>query len=647
LIRDYSDRVIHFDVAGKELARTKLPWRTDATLSPSGHIAFFEYRDGWVLRVRDAGGKQVFGISLGRDRYTSTLALSPDGKRVAIGLRDPVRIKVWDTTTGKKLYSVEADLYASPVCFSNDGKALLSRDRKVWKLDVETGKRHVDFASPDLVKAAAFSPDGKRVVVGCGDATLRVYDSARGTRLNADNEAEGHLQAVAFSPDSKLLLAGGHDGVVRLWDVKTGRVVKRLLAGKLDPHSYVRAIAFSRDGKRAAAVGSYRPGIVWDVASGKVLHRIELFNRAPRAVVFSADGETLFGGGVSIGRGSSVFRWDLKKDKELPEIGPEGSRYRPVIIEHLQLSRDGKTLVAQDIFGATVFLDAVSGKELRKFKLPSRCAQLTSDGKRLVGVNGTGKFEFYDSADGKLVRSWQGVPVGDVRLSPDDKLVAGTTGLLLRVWETASGRPSRPVVSDTGAFGAVAYSPDGKWLAACDGASVILYQTRALRRVPVYRLTADQWRWCWEEVGDKHTFSDAMGLLSAAGDTWVPLARKLLTRPPVDAKRATKLIEVALGKDRVASENAVAELVKLGEGVRHLIDNALKAERDAGAWLRLFAVRRRLPGPDETEESVRAPRIVSLLRQLDSQRARALLADIAGGRFGNVWRDAAKVKERQ
>jgi len=55
-----------------------------------------------------------------------------------------------------------------------------------------------------LVSSVAFSPDGKQVVSGSGDRTIRLWDATTGASLQT---LEGHsdlVSSVAFSPDGKL-----------------------------------------------------------------------------------------------------------------------------------------------------------------------------------------------------------------------------------------------------------------------------------------------------------------------------------------------------------------------------------------------------------------------------------------------------------
>ena len=70
------------------------------------------------------------------------------------------------------------------------------------------------------VRSVAFSPDGRTLVSGSSDGTVRLWDVT--TRQQIGDPLNGHddvIRSVAFSPDGKTLVSGGADGTARLWDV--------------------------------------------------------------------------------------------------------------------------------------------------------------------------------------------------------------------------------------------------------------------------------------------------------------------------------------------------------------------------------------------------------------------------------------------
>jgi WD40 repeat protein len=78
------------------------------------------------------------------------------------------------------------------------------------------------------VWSVAFSPDGKQVVSGSHDKTVRLWDAVIGALLYT---LEGHsdmVDSVAFSPNSKQVVSGSRDKTVRLWDAITGVLLQTL-----------------------------------------------------------------------------------------------------------------------------------------------------------------------------------------------------------------------------------------------------------------------------------------------------------------------------------------------------------------------------------------------------------------------------------
>jgi WD40 repeat protein len=67
------------------------------------------------------------------------------------------------------------------------------------------------------IRSVAFSPDGKRIITGSDDSTVRVWDAATGRELLSLKGHIGTITSVAFSPDGRRIATGGTDGTVRVW----------------------------------------------------------------------------------------------------------------------------------------------------------------------------------------------------------------------------------------------------------------------------------------------------------------------------------------------------------------------------------------------------------------------------------------------
>jgi WD40 repeat protein len=111
----------------------------------------------------------------------------------------------------------------------------------------------------------SFSPDGKRIVSGSLDNTLKVWDAQTGQETLT---LEGHssvVTSVSFSPDGKRIVSGNWDKTLKVWDAQTGQETLTL-KGHSDN---VNGVSFSPDGKRIVSGGGYRTAVFLNRRRGR------------------------------------------------------------------------------------------------------------------------------------------------------------------------------------------------------------------------------------------------------------------------------------------------------------------------------------------------------------------------------------------
>ena len=163
-----------------------------------------------------------------------------------------------------------------------------------------------------------FSPDGRRLASASNDGTVRVWNW-NATRLGPNPEepivtldprvSYGFGERVQFTPDGRGLVTGGEERTVKIWDSATGGVLHTLRGHTGD----VLCVAVSRDGRWVASAGEDTTVRLWDASSGKPLLKLRGHTGLVSSLAFSPDGKRL----VSGSRDHTLKVWDLRRFDEL------------------------------------------------------------------------------------------------------------------------------------------------------------------------------------------------------------------------------------------------------------------------------------------------------------------------------------------
>ncbi len=147
------------------------------------------------------------------------------------------------------------------------------------------------------LNAAAFSPDGTRIVTASGhpDDTARVWDTKTGAELLTLKGHAGPVLAASFSADCTRIATAGWDGTARLWDAKTGKEVLTL-------KGHTGAVSFSTDGTRVVTAGLDGKARVWDAKTGAEVLTLNGHRNRVLTVALSPDGTRVVTGSGSIAK---------------------------------------------------------------------------------------------------------------------------------------------------------------------------------------------------------------------------------------------------------------------------------------------------------------------------------------------------------
>ena len=183
--------------------------------------------DDHLIKLWDKNSGLFFHDFEGYEEGVNSVVFSPDGSLVlSASLYDKFSIRLWETKTGKMLKTLgEPYLRTNCIVFSPDGTLIASGEMgdqhnnslKLW--EPKMGNLIISFKCGVDVKAIAFSPEGTSVLSGHSEFEPRlVHWDLLGNILNVFEGNTASALSLAFSTDGKFIVCGSSDNSIKLWD---------------------------------------------------------------------------------------------------------------------------------------------------------------------------------------------------------------------------------------------------------------------------------------------------------------------------------------------------------------------------------------------------------------------------------------------
>ena len=454
-----------------------------ARLTPNDSL-FIGENGGSILEVNVPNGEEVARYKLELPSSIDTVTgidVDSDERYLACaaGLQRG-SVVVWDRDDGSVAFSRTDMPGRCQATFAADGSLIVaaSKPARLEIHNIEEGKcERTATLDADHCYTLDVSPDRTRLAISVYEdrgeernSRIELWDIGQWSRIWTLNVPGLYVRALEFSPDGKRLIAGTFDGTIRLIDASNGvvRRVKRAHSGE------VSSLAFSSNGQRFASSGTEGNVLVWNASAFEESNheRMKWKNPAYLAGASLLDNKTA----VFADKTGTVRRWDLDQNDVRTYFHVDYHLEGDAV--HLATSSDGRRIVVtrghwprQDLPAKVEVVDAESGETHSEYELPNgtiySISSFSPDNQFLAVCSGH-EAVIFDVNAKEMVRELEcGNLVKATAFSPDGKWFAcASTDGITQLYEVPTFSGCRKYQTDARLCEFVDFSPDSRYFVA-------------------------------------------------------------------------------------------------------------------------------------------------------------------------------------
>ncbi|XP_028134206.2 actin-interacting protein 1 [Diabrotica virgifera virgifera] len=244
----------------------------------------FLYTNGNSVIIRNIENPSISDVYTEHSCQVNVAKYSPSGFYIASGDQSG-KIRIWDTVNKEHILKNEFHPIGGPIkdiAWSPDNQRMIvvgeGRERFGHVFMSETGTSVGEISGQSKpINSCDFRPARPfRLITGSEDNTIAIFEGPPFKFKMTKQEHSRFVQAVRYSPSGNLFASAGFDGKVFLYDGTSSDLVGEVGA---PAHSGgVYGVAWSPDGKQLLTASGDKTAKLWDVETRQVVSEFVLGN---------------------------------------------------------------------------------------------------------------------------------------------------------------------------------------------------------------------------------------------------------------------------------------------------------------------------------------------------------------------------------
>lgn len=307
------------------------------------------------------------------------------------------------------------------------------------------------------VNSLAWSPDNTLLASAGAGNSVEIWDATDGKSVRSCSNHIGNIRAIAWSPNGKYIASAGEDKTVQVCECASGKIVQ-VYKG----HSHiVTSISWSPDSRCLASSSIDRSVQVWDMQTGYTYVNYSRHEDVVYRAAWSPDGKYI----ASDGYAPVVHVWEAMSGRQFLTY-----RGHSALILALGWSPDSQRLASGSYDTTVRVWEALSGRPIATYNGHTgevHALSWSPDGAHLVSCSSESIVPIWNANTGQEIFVYRGHDL-QPELQPVQTTLYSSSGYPL-----PADKQFYQFVARAVGVNAVAWSPDGQWIASAGADNII------------------------------------------------------------------------------------------------------------------------------------------------------------------------------